>query len=162
MRELTHAALERISAIALERIAFLMAEPAEHLTGSGPTLQLAPPLPPAARFAKIDYRGPERGEVYLAASDGCAKSLAAGLLGCDADSIDPSTTGQDALRELANIIGGSLICELGGERCPFSIGLPVACEAGAIPSNPTAVATLDVEGERLEVHWIRNPVAQAA
>ncbi|MBL9118583.1 MAG: chemotaxis protein CheX [Phycisphaerae bacterium] len=162
MRELTPAALVRLASVALERIAFLMAEPADHLTGNGPMPHLAPPLPPATRFARIEYRGPERGEVILAASDGCARSVAAGLLGTDSESVDPATVGQDALRELANIIAGSLICELGGERCPFSIGLPSACGADALPANPTAVATLDVEGERLEVHWTRIAVAQAA
>lgn len=159
MRELTSAALVRLASVALERIAFLMAEPAEN--GAGPDRD-APPLPAATRFARIDYGGPERGTVVLAASDGCARSVAAGLLGSDPLEVDPATDGQDALRELANMVAGSLICELGGQRCPFSIGLPSACGPEALPSQATAVATLDVEGERLEVHWLRQQAAQAA
>jgi hypothetical protein len=162
MRELTVDALVRLTAIALERIAFLMAEPAESSSGGDFASRLAPPLPPASCFARIDYRGPEGGEVVLAASEGFAQKLAAGLLGVDTDSPDAASAGRDALRELANIIGGSLICELGGVRCPFSIGLPAGCDAASVPANPTAVATLDVEGERLEVHWTRTGVAQAA
>lgn len=162
MRELTPTALTRLATIALERIAFLMAEPADIEPGEAVAGHVPPALPPATRFARIEYRGPERGEVILAASDGCAQSLAAGLLGTDPASIDPATTGQDALRELANIVAGSLICELGGAHCPYSIGLPAACGADALPSNATAVATLDVEGERLEVHWTRTAAAQAA
>jgi hypothetical protein len=162
MRELTTDALIRLTAIALERIAFLMAEPADPPSGGDLASRLAPPLPAASCYARIDYRGPERGEVVLAASDGFAQKLAAGLLGVDTDSPDAASAGRDALRELANIIGGSLICELGGARCPFSIGLPTGCDASAVPTSPTAVATLDVEGERLEVHWTRTAIAQAA
>jgi|JI10StandDraft_1071094.scaffolds.fasta_scaffold499267_3 CheY-specific phosphatase CheX len=162
MRELTSDALVRLTAIALERTAFLMAESADPPSGSDLPGRLSEPLPAATCFARIDYRGPERGEVFLAASDGFARKLAAGLLGADPDSPDAEGAGPDALRELANIVGGSLICELGGERCPFSIGLPAVCDAAALPTNPTAVATLDVEGERLEVHWSRLAIAQAA
>lgn len=162
MRELTTDALVRLTAIALERTAFLMAESAEPPCGSDLPGRLGEPLPPANCYARIDYRGPERGEVVLAASPGFAQKLAAGLLGVDPDSSEAATAGNDALRELANIVAGSLICELGGERCPFSIGLPAGCGGDALPANPTAVATLDVEGERLEVHWTRNAMAQAA
>lgn len=161
MRELTSDALVRLTSIALERTAFLMAEPAESSSDADMPGRAAP-LPPAARYAKIDYRGPERGEVVLVASDGFVKKLAAGLLGSEPEDVDAGTAGVDALRELANIVAGSLICELGGERCPFSIGLPAACGNEALPAHPTAVATLDVEGERLEVHWSRLALAQAA
>jgi hypothetical protein len=154
VRELTPDALVRLACAALERTAFLMAEPSEPPHGG--------PLPDAVRFARIEYRGPECGEVVLAASDGFVRSLAAGLLGSDPSEIDAESAGTDALRELANIVAGSLICELGGERCPFAIGLPTACGKDALPSDPTAVASLDVEGERLEVHWARRALASRA
>ncbi len=154
MRELTADAIIRLAAAALERTAFLMAEP-----GDGPH---AAALPPATQFSRIEYGGPERGAIVLAASDGFAQKLAAGMLGGDPNGIDPAAAGADAMRELANIVAGSLVLELGGERCPFSLGLPSGCDRSAVPAVADCVALLDVEGDRLEVHWVRCVAAQAA
>ncbi len=151
MREMTTDALVRLTCAALERTAFLMAEPGDTPHGD--------PLPNAVRFSRIEYRGPERGEVLLAGSDGFVRKLAAGFLGDAPASIDSETVGADALRELSNIVAGSLVRELGGDRCPFAIGLPTACDVASLPLQPTALAILDVEGERLEVYWTRNASA---
>jgi len=154
MCDLTSDDLVRLTCIALERTAFLMAEPSENRHGD--------PLPPASCFARIDYHGPQNGEVVLAASDGFVRNLAAGLLGADPATVDAETCGIDALRELANIVAGSLICALGGERMPFAVGLPVVCAKESISTTPTVIASLDVEGERLEVYWTTTAAARQA
>ncbi|MFO0829233.1 MAG: chemotaxis protein CheX [Phycisphaerales bacterium] len=153
MRELTSEALARLAIAALERTAFLMAERDD---GGGDA------LPQASHFVQIEYRGPERGHVLLAASEGFVRSLVAGVLGDDPGSADIARHGADAMREMANILGGSLISEIGGACCPFLLGLPADCTAAQMPQDPTESATLNVEGERLDVYWVRESTMSEA
>jgi hypothetical protein len=150
MRELTSDSLARIASLALERTAFLMAETAE---GTRARALAAPD-----RFARIRYRGPEDGDVTLAASDGFLRQLAAGILGSDPLQIDPAAAGAEALRELANIVAGSLLGEIGGSQCPYVLGLPAACSAADAAAGGI-VATLEADGERLEIRWRRGQAA---
>jgi CheY-specific phosphatase CheX len=105
--------LARLVTDALERTAFVMADPCDDPDR----------LPPADTFAQIDFRGPESGAVDLRASRAFARNLAASLLGTDASEITDAQA-EEALRELANIVGGSVITALGGDDCRFSLGLP--------------------------------------
>ena len=138
--------LSRLVIDALERTAFVLADPCETPEA----------LPPADTFAAIDFRGPEDGGIDLRASRCFARNLAASLLGVDASEIADNQA-EEALRELANIVGGSVITALGGDDCRFSLGLPTlgARDPGA---NPTA-CVLDAEGERLEVICHHAPAA---
>lgn len=154
MREITTDAIFRLTCVALERTCFVMSEPGGTTSAS--------PLPEATRFATITYRGPEHGSIVLAASEGFVNNLAAGLLGCAPTSTAARDAGEDALRELANILVGSVVRELGGANAPFLIGLPSACDRSAVPSASAIVAVVDAESERLEVHWIRARGALAA
>lgn len=130
--------LARLVTDALERTAFVMADPCEDPDR----------LPPADTFAQIDFHGPESGAVDLRASRAFARNLAASLLGTDASEITDAQA-EEALRELANIVGGSVITALGGDDCRFSLGLPAL---GNHPSDANATCcTLDAEGERLEI-----------
>ena len=62
--------------------------------------------------------------------------------------------GDEALRELANILGGSVIYALGGEKCTFSLGLPRLGSSGE-SNGPSC--TLDAEGElELGDGWLLN------
>ncbi len=133
--------LARITIDALERTAFVLADPADDPAG----------LPDAATIASIDYTGPCNGGIDLVASAGFGRNLAASLLGCDASQVSEAMAAE-AVRELANIIGGSIILELGGTDCTYSLGLP-----RTMPSPRSAWAgscVLNAEGERLEVHAI--------
>jgi CheY-specific phosphatase CheX len=132
-------ALARLVIDALERTAFVLADPCDDPDA----------LPAADTFAQIDFHGPTTGNVELRASRAFARNLAASILGSDASDITDMQS-EEALRELANIIGGSVITALGGSDCRFSLGLPRLGRATAL-DNDTA-CTLDAEGERLEVH----------
>jgi hypothetical protein len=129
--------LARLSIEALERTAFVLADPCDEPER----------LPSAEVFAQIEFHGPEHGAVDLAASRGFTRNLASSILGCDAAEVTDAQ-GDEALRELANILGGSVIFRLGGEQCAFSLGLPRLGSSGE-PGHEACV--LDAEGERLEV-----------
>lgn len=131
--------LARLVVDALERTAFVLADPCDE----------PEQLPPADTFAQIDFSGPTQGSVELLASRAFAKNLAASILGTDA-SLVTDLQSEEALRELANIVGGSVITALGGSDCRFSLGLPRLGRAHATGADTTCV--LDAEGERLEVH----------
>jgi CheY-specific phosphatase CheX len=130
--------LARLVTEALERTAFVLADPCE----------TPEQLPNADTFAQIDFHGPESGAVDLRASRAFARNLAASLLGVEATDITDAQA-EEALRELANIVGGSVITALGGDDCRFSLGLP---SLGNHAFDPNAThCILDAEGERLEV-----------
>jgi hypothetical protein len=131
--------LARLVVDALERTAFVLADPCDD-PGA---------LPPADTFAQIEFSGPTKGSVELLASRDFAKNLAASILGADASEITDIQS-EEALRELANILGGSVITALGGSDCRFSLGLPRIGRAQATGEDTMCV--LDAEGQRLEVH----------
>lgn len=110
---------------------------------------------PSARGAKISYSGSQAGEITLFGGDEFIRCLASNLLGTSPDEITLETQGTDAMKELANIVGGSIIAELGGQSLPFRLGLP---EAAAFASNPPAedssvVCCLNCEEQPLLVTW---------
>lgn len=129
--------LSRLAIDALERTAFVLADPCDDPEA----------LPSADVFAQIEFHGPEHGGVDLFASRGFTRNLASSILGCDASEVTDAQ-GDEALRELANILGGSVIYRLGGEQCAFSLGLPRLGTSGEA-NGPSCV--LDAEGERLEI-----------
>ena len=132
-------ALTRLVVDALERTAFVLADPSDDPDA----------LPAADTFAQIDFHGPTSGQVELRASRAFARNLAASILGSDASDISDLQS-EEALRELANIVGGSGITALGGSDCRFSLGLPRL--GRATPTGTETACVLDAEGQRLEVH----------
>ncbi len=130
---------------ALERTAFLCAEPTETVLD-------------APVHAHVRYDGPSGGSVTVAADDACLVELASSLLGADPDSVAPEREGVDALKELANIMGGSVLRLLGSETQPFRLSVPVAaCPA---PCPRSVICRLLVEGLPMVVTW--RPDAAAA
>lgn len=133
--------LARLSIEALERTAFVLADPCDD-----------PDVLSAAEIhAHIGFRGPESGSLDLGSSRAFARNLAASLLGCEPGDVTDAQ-GEEALRELANILGGSVITTLGGTDCQFLLGLPAL--GPSAPSNDGAATigcTLDAEGERLDI-----------
>lgn len=134
--------LATLAIAALERTAFVLADPAEH----------PEELPAAEIAAEIRFHGPESGRVGLNASRAFARNLAASLLGCEASEIRDEQA-DEALRELANIVAGSVLSSLGGDDCRFSLGLPesTALAPDAGDAAGSTHCTLDAEGERLEI-----------
>jgi CheY-specific phosphatase CheX len=144
--DLTPNSLARLVVDALERTAFVLADPCDEPEH----------LPPADTFARIEFRGPTDGCVELLASRSFARNLAASILGADASEISDLQS-EEALRELANIVGGSVITALGGSDCRFSLGLPQLGRAQSDGDDTACI--LDAEGARLEVHCHRSRAA---
>jgi hypothetical protein len=128
----------------LERTAMVLAEPAPgHDDSPAPT-----------RFARIHYRGPSQGTILLAGTDGFCRELAASLLGVEPDEINLDREGLDALKEMANIVGGSVILALSAGQCAFTLGLPETMPAPeSLPNAPGADCTIVTECGALRVHW---------
>ncbi len=126
MSELTPRRLGELMTEALERIAFVITEPCDES-------DLPLPFSPSQR-ARISIGGVGCATVWLEADDGFLCEFAAGLLGCDPDEVDPTAAGRDALTELANIIGGSVVVELGGTDREYRLGLPEALDPSAEPA----------------------------
>jgi hypothetical protein len=140
-RALDSDTLSQLAIEALERTAFVLADPCADPDA----------LPSAEVFAQIEFHGPEQGGVDLAASRGFTRNLASSILGCDAAEVTDAQ-GDEALRELANILGGSVIYRLGGEQCAFSLGLPrLGSFQGWSGASGHESCVLDAEGERLEI-----------
>ena len=73
--------------------------------------------------ASITFSGPARGEISIAASPDLSRQLAANALGVPAGEAN-AETGQDALKELVNLICGELTVALFGEQPVFDLGVP--------------------------------------
>ncbi len=139
----------------LERTAMVLAEPAEEGRAHAP----------ASRFARIRYSGPTSGELVLGASEGFLRELASSLLGVDPLEVDVDAQGRDALKEMANIVGGSVVLDLGGESGAYSLGFPeITHEPTTDAPEParSARCTVTAEGEPLRVWWREGPATLAA
>ncbi len=129
----------------LERTCFMISDPsdAEAVAANGFTL---------AHSARIAYTGPGTGFVYVVASDGFLEELASSLLGCEPEEINLSVDGRDAIHELANIMGGSVTLELGGDKSEYRLGLPEQSEA-TVPTGGTDIYIESMAGA-LRVCWM--------
>ncbi len=144
MNSLTADRLAELTVKALERTAFMMADPV--------TLDPAA-LATANRSAAVRYGGPESGVVTLHTTDDFLRGLAANLLGVEPEAIDLASYGPDAIKELTNIVGGSVILELGGRECSYTLGLPQLSPPSNGPSKRSKICCLDCEGHLLFVTW---------
>jgi hypothetical protein len=160
MRELTPTALARLVALALEHTASLSAQPAEITDGRGGTFRRVCRLPAAARYVRVTFAGPDSGVLILAASEGFLVALTDAVL--ETSETERRSDSTDAFSLLASVIAQALLRDSCGEQCPISLGTPSPCGADALSSGAAAIATLDVENERLEVHWIRERWSEAA
>lgn len=151
MNNLTPDTLAQLAAVALERTAFMMADPV-------PVEQDA--LASADRLATIRYSGPGSGIVTLRTNNEFLRGLAANLLGVEPDAIDLAACGDDAIKELTNIVGGSVILELGGRDCTYSLGLPQLAQPTKASPTMSRTCALDCEGHPLFITW--DPEAKAA
>ncbi|MBK7405970.1 MAG: chemotaxis protein CheX [Phycisphaerales bacterium] len=145
MNAITTERLSEMVTEALERTCFLVTDPSDPKTiaAHGYTTE---------HCARIAYSGPDAGHVYVCASGGFLQELASSLLGCEPDEIDLDVEGQDAIRELANIMGGSVILDLGGDRCDYRLGLP---ELSSAPDQAAgALCALESASGALQVQWV--------
>lgn len=144
MKTLTPDRLAELTIKALERTAFMMADP----VAFDPAAFAA-----ANRSAGVRYGGPESGIVTLHTTDDFLRGLAANLLGVEPESIDLASYGEDAIKELSNIVGGSVILELGGLECAYTLGLPQLLPPVEASAEPSRTCCLDCEGNLLFITW---------
>ncbi len=116
MNTLNSEVLQNMATEALERTAFVLADPFDANEARAEAMP--------SFYAGIQYSGSECGAIQLAASEDFIRELASSILGVEPDEVDPNGVGSDALRELANIVGGSVILNLGGVDHNFALGLP--------------------------------------
>jgi hypothetical protein len=150
------AQLNQIVTTALERSAFVFAEPA----APGDVAV----LPKAASFARIRTTGSVAGELHVRASEGFVRELAASLLGADPESINPEKEGAGALMEMANMIAGSVMIELDAGDRAFYLGLPEPSDGATFDAAARAglLTTLVTNGEPLGVVWVEDAARQNA
>lgn len=157
MNTITAEILTNATISVLERTAMVLAEPAE----------TAADHPKATRFARIIYSGPRRGTLILGATDGFLREVAASLLGVEAAEVSVDVQGTDALKEMANILGGSVILAMSGDVCEYSLGLPEIVSHHQMPEGEADAAasagcTVVADGGVLRILWTQEPVARAA
>ncbi len=156
MSQLTSQRIAQLVIEALERTAFVLAEPVD--------AERAAELPAVTCFSRILYTGPDQGQLFLAASDGFMRELVSSLLGVEPEDVDPVSQGEDAIKELANIVGGSTVLELGGADCEYSLNLPELVEAPEMPEagDRGAECFVESEGELLKVIWSPSDPSRSA
>lgn len=153
MTDLNPDRMAELAIEALERTAFVLAEPAESEDEFKP-----------AYFARVGFTGAAEGHVVLAADGGFVSELASSMLGVEPEEVAPDTEGQQALNELANIVGGSVIIDLGGEKADYKYGLPEQIgptDAGATNAGSVSGLVASEEGH-LRVTWIPATARAAA
>jgi hypothetical protein len=152
---ITSTSLAEMTIRMLERTAMVLAEPVPD----------GEDHPEPTRSARITYRGPSEGTLVLSATDLFLCELAASLLGVDTSEVNVETHGSDALREMANIVGGSVILAMSGDVCEYSLGLPELVPivgAVRIPCSASAECTVAADGGILRAVWVQSSVVQAA
>lgn len=153
MSPIDHDTLQTIITQALERTAFVIVDPCDE--------QDAASLAPATHHARIRYTGPAGGEIFVSASTGFLIELASSILGVEPSQVRVEVEGADALRELANIIGGSALVAIGGENTAYSLGLPEIVPGTPIV-QPHASCVVESMGEPLMVQWHTHAARAAA
>ncbi len=123
-------------ASALERMAFMVGEPVDAMSGDVHHMASIDVTVDGAPYA-----------VTVSATDGALQELLSSL--ADTDGFDEEAA-QFAVNELANVLGGEVLRVLGGDRLPSTLGLPRAGGPSGDPST-TVRAALDFLGESLEV-----------
>jgi CheY-specific phosphatase CheX len=100
----------------LESLAFMFAEPAEP----------GEPLPPSTDcvLASMEFDGPTKGSISLAAPGAWCDQLAGSILGEDDAEIDGATMRSDALGELLNVICGQFVTGLWGNEAIYNLTIP--------------------------------------
>jgi CheY-specific phosphatase CheX len=121
-----------LTTIALERMAFVLAEPR--------SITPAEVLVQAAAHATIAVHGREHYTVLVSATPGIVREVASGMMGIDAEEIDVDDHARSTVAELANILAGELIMLLTGGDSQMSLGLPQEAtdeQAGAVIDGST-------------------------
>ena len=117
--------LQNLTQDILGKMAFMFVEPAE-----------IPGDFQGSLSACIDFDGPGGKEsLILEGSADFLVELASGLLGLEMHEVDKNVEGLHSLKEIANVLAGEIIRELGGEHAQFSLGIPYALEDNSLTES---------------------------
>lgn len=155
MNELTSDRISQLVIDALERTAFVLVD----IVDEERVAELSKPV----RFSKVAFSGAANGQVVLSATDGFVCELASSILGVEPTDVKSDVEGLDALNELSNIVGGSIILDMGGEDHHIVYGLPTTIESSEVPGHceSTVRCYLECDEELLTVAWYPQSSEQA-
>jgi len=124
----------------LEKLSFFFAYPDEERTASGDGPCLG---------ARVVFRGPFGGELFIVMAAGALPELAANMLGIEAEEAAEDQQ-QDALKEVLNVICGNLLPEWAGKESVFNIEAPEILAADRLAAlmrrrDPTATTRLALD-----------------
>ncbi len=145
--EVSRKLLATVLGTAIEEAAFVFTEDTDE----------PPPFEREVMEARLAYRGPQDGELLLAAAPSFAATLAANLLGEEEGGAVATGDDQDALGELLNMIAGAAVIELFGQGASYTLGLPSVrlvspAEHHRALAAATAAATMvDEDGRRIDL-----------
>ena len=111
--------------------------------------------------ACVEYEGPEGTDaLILQGSSDFLMELASGLLGLEFHEVDKNVEGLHSLKEIANVLAGEIIRELGGEHAQFSLGIPYALESERPEgAEETVVCDFDAMGQAFRASIVHMPSA---
>ncbi|MEQ8850339.1 MAG: chemotaxis protein CheX [Phycisphaerales bacterium] len=154
MNQITADRLCELVSDALERTAFVLVDPADE----GNSESFTP-----ARRSRLQLTAPDwTGSITLTADDEFLRELASSLLGVDEDDVDIVEHGEDVLRELANIVAGSVSLAMGGDKTHIAMGLPAIIDLSTPISDADADAMLEGDCGFLNVQWSITSSEKAA
>jgi hypothetical protein len=111
--------LENVFAEVLEKFAFMFNEPT-------PPPEL--PIPDSPAFcARIEFDGPRRGRLEVAAPADMCYLLAANILGIESTAVNADGA-KDALKEMLNVACGEFVEQLAGPQAVFNLSIPDLAE----------------------------------
>ncbi len=150
MSNTTAQRLSRTTAATFEELALLFPEATLSEAQQAQALDVA---------TAVAFRGPLTGRLVLRASGCVLPTLASNMLG---DHGAPASLQRDALGELANVICGNLMPEIGGTAAVFHLSAPVALDASDDHRPaPDAQAVFGVEDGRVEASLYLHAAADA-
>jgi len=80
-------------------------------------------------YVMITFTGKTQGAISLTAPEGLCREMAANILGVDAEELT-SQSGEDAIKELVNILCGELTVRLYGDKDVFNLTVPCLYRVG--------------------------------
>lgn len=123
-----------------------------------PSAELTPAeaAAPALHAVRVAFTGPFAGALEVRVTADVARSLAENMLGVD--DADPALV-RDALGEVANVVCGNLLPDLGGREAVFHLSAPEPLDAAAAssPAGATLAASLGVDGGRADLALRLDP-----
>jgi CheY-specific phosphatase CheX len=90
--------------------------------------------------AMVSFNGPFSGAVELDLASELQAEAAANILGVEMDGTLSQESGDDALKELLNVVCGHLLTTLAGDRATFDLGIPQLLSQSPDPSDAPLTA----------------------